>query len=125
MELTVAAASLVSLSSITFDYRWLNNSGANQGAGHPSLFDITVNGVVYDSQQATGNNPIGSIAFTEAKALLTGLNTVVITASEVDGPGNNIGIDNLVFNGTVIPEPSAALLLGLGALGLVARRRRT
>jgi hypothetical protein len=33
--------------------------------------------------------------------------------------------DNIVVNVGVIPEPSAFALLGLGTVGLVARRRRT
>jgi MYXO-CTERM domain-containing protein len=33
------------------------------------------------------------------------------------------GISSMVFNGTVVPEPSAALLGGLGVLGLLRRRR--
>jgi hypothetical protein len=33
------------------------------------------------------------------------------------------GISSMVFNGNVVPEPSAALLGGLGLLGLLGRRR--
>lgn len=32
--------------------------------------------------------------------------------------------DNLVLNGTVVPEPSSMLLLGPGSLALILRRRR-
>ncbi len=32
---------------------------------------------------------------------------------------------NLTYVGTVVPEPSSALLLGLGSLGLLARRKRS
>ncbi len=35
-----------------------------------------------------------------------------------------IAIDNVVLNGSVVPEPSSALLLGVSALILLTRRRR-
>lgn len=43
------------------------------------------------------------------------------------GNGNHVAIDNFTVNSSVagVPEPSSALLLGLGALGVVSRRKRT
>ncbi len=36
---------------------------------------------------------------------------------------DDTGVDYIELNFTVIPEPSTALLLGLGLVGLVTRRR--
>jgi hypothetical protein len=37
---------------------------------------------------------------------------------------DNIQIRNTAFNGVAVPEPTSVALLGIGALGLIARRRR-
>ncbi|WP_411825241.1 PEP-CTERM sorting domain-containing protein [Luteolibacter sp. AS25] len=55
--------------------------------------------------------------------------TLYVTARSPDGGGGNpqrMGILNVGFDITVdvIPEPSSAALLGLGALGLLLRRKR-
>jgi len=41
------------------------------------------------------------------------------------GSTNFTGFGEIVVSATPIPEPSSALLLGLGALGMVVRRKRT
>ncbi|MDQ8206306.1 PEP-CTERM sorting domain-containing protein [Coraliomargarita sp. SDUM461003] len=51
---------------------------------------------------------------------------IVFTTTNGADSGNNTGVDSFTVSGTAIPEPSAAaLLLGLAACGLVARRRRS
>ena len=52
------------------------------------------------------------------------LNWDGLTSLTVSGTADP-GLDNMVFNGSAVPEPSSALLLGLGAFGLVSRRRRS
>jgi PEP-CTERM motif len=37
---------------------------------------------------------------------------------------SSVAWERLVFVGTPVPEPSSAILIGLGSLGIVARRRR-
>lgn len=125
-EFTLASGTTVTLTDIFFNYAALTNSGASQGTNFRAQnFDISVNGSAFDDQkQTTAVN--GSLAFTDSVAFNPGLNSVTITASEVSGAGYNMGIDNLSFEGdlTVIPEPSALVLGGLGLCALVGRRRR-
>lgn len=40
------------------------------------------------------------------------------------GLNNNIILNDITLNGSVVPEPSTGILLGLGALALTLRRRR-
>ncbi|WP_018969846.1 PEP-CTERM sorting domain-containing protein [Rubritalea marina] len=42
----------------------------------------------------------------------------------LDGANEYIGIDNIRINADAIPEPSSSMLFGLGALGMIARRKR-
>lgn len=51
--------------------------------------------------------------------------TLFVEAAQGDGPaGNNTGFDEFVLNGTVIPEPSSALLIGLASSMCLLRRRK-
>lgn len=51
--------------------------------------------------------------------------TVEITVDTTYTRGQNASMDNLVLSGTVVPEPSIALLAGLGLSGLMVRRKRS
>lgn len=123
-ELVFNGGSTGILSSVAFDYAGLNNSGGTQGTNfRPQNFDITVNGTAFDIQrQTTAVN--GNLTFTGTAALTQGSNFIEIISSEVSGPGYNMGIDNLSFGGTVVPEPSVLALCGLGAFAAARRRRQ-
>ena len=123
-EITLDTGLTGTLEAIAFDYAALTNSGTSQGTNfRPQNFDILVNGVAFDVQkQTTAVN--GEISFADTAALVTGLNTIQIISSEVNGPGYNMGIDDLKFYGEVVPEPSSLALLGLGGLLITRRRRR-
>lgn len=125
-EFTLAPLTNVTLSNISFDYAALNNSGGSQGTNfRPQNFDLAVNGTPFDvEKQTTAVN--GSLTFADSAVFNEGLNSVTITSSEVNGPGYNMAIDNLSFEGdlTVIPEPSVAGLGGNALLAFLTRRRK-
>ena len=74
----------------------------------------------YDSSVDAGDLFSVNGGFTATPAQITQLSILPDGAHAVPYNG-----DQLILNLTSIPEPSSALLLGLGALSLGARRRRT
>ena len=72
------------------------------------------------------NVGLGNVAtFTDnsTRRAFTGL-TAVNTSVTLTMSGGGAGLAGVQFSGTAIPEPSSAVLLGLGALGLLAHRTR-
>jgi hypothetical protein len=128
-SLTVATGFTADLTGISFDFDSRNSSGNLQGIAQIRniVFDITINGSAYDSQQGGDVTGIADHAaiFTETLSLGEGVHTLVITADGT-GPGVFTSIDDLSINGSVnaIPEPSFAALLGLSGLALLIRRRK-
>jgi len=115
------------LTTISFNFQGLTNTGANQTGGQAVPFFITVNGNAFDITKSTPTTPSGSLSFSDTESLITGTNTVVISTDFYTNSGGwNIGIDDLQFEGaiTAIPEPSSALLIGLAGLGFLGFRRR-
>lgn len=127
--------STVQIDNVSLDAFTLNNGGAVQGVGRD--LDISVSltdasdtslGVLSIDDvflQAAPAPPQPTPVLFETGGLMVpaGDYNMRLTFSADNLVGNNAGFDNLTVNGSVIPEPSASLLLLLGAaLGL--RRRR-
>jgi hypothetical protein len=135
IPLTVGA-SAIDLDDVTINFESYNGSGFSKV---PTNFapanNVTVE--IRDSLNvllATQN--LGQVSGPTADAWIgtynnTSFSTLTLAAGQTyslkittggDG-GNNFSIDSFVINGALVPEPSAALLGGLGLLVLLRRRR--
>ncbi|MFT5107258.1 MAG: hypothetical protein ACI8XO_002495 [Verrucomicrobiales bacterium] len=141
VNLTVASGSTVALSDVTFNY-WAVNGGQNENVGRRSDFTVTLISPtatlleavtvadVIGGNTVIPNDPLVTATFTAPISLTApGTYTLEIKGGDFVGfneTGNHTGIDNLSINGVVgtIPEPSSVMLVGLGLVGLVTRRRR-
>ncbi len=122
----------IDLVSFALDYRAINNSGIDQNTG-------TARSAIYTLEIFSGTTSLGSFFDTvtdsgpandRAVIDLSSLDPLaadtnyrfVLTVSSTATAGNNVAIDNLDLTGTLIPEPSFALL-GLSGAVLLLRRR--
>ncbi len=112
---------------LTFDFDWAANSTGYEDA---DFFDISINGesIFNVSGDALESGPfVDNFAgpTLDISAFDDSLLDIVVTFSTSAG-GEDIGFDNLLVSGTVIPEPSSIVLAGLGgvALAVVGLRKR-
>jgi hypothetical protein len=68
-----------------------------------------------------GGNPSGTLTYSFDDAVTS---AELFIGFEADGTGDHWTLDNVSFDGTVVPEPSTTALLGLGGLALILRRRK-
>ena len=138
VSLAVSSGSTVTLTDVSFNY-WAINSG--QAANDNRRSDFTVSLInpsavtvatvdITDSHFFTiSGSPLVTATFSSAMLLSDpGTYTLRIKGGDflgVNETGTHTAIDNLSINGTfeAVPEPSAALLGGLGLLALLRRRR--
>jgi hypothetical protein len=83
------------------------------GGGAPGTWSSTTYNALY-----TNSVNLGAVADSAASVVIRFVNTNS-TASSASGANR---IDNILVNGTLVPAPGAAALVGLA--GLIARRRR-
>ncbi len=125
-----------SIDSLHFDYKMRQSAPdgividyVSGGLGPASTMIATVSGQTWDGSYVSGAVDYPDFDFTLGSALsdteLADGESAVFTLTFTGGSGNSSGVlDNLAFQGAVVvPEPSAALVGGLGALMLLRRRR--
>jgi hypothetical protein len=102
---------------------YLQSSVGGFGTGNPV---ITGTGNTA-TQNTLGISAASSASFDLSAPAFQGLSTITFQVRFSDSVGNNNGelarFDDFTLNGTVVPEPSAAFLGGLGLLALLRRRR--
>lgn len=104
-------------SLISFDIAFSTDGGATFGtAVAASTLGIT-DFVIWDGSSTTAQNKTFS-------STQSGVNAIQFSNVVNNGDSTRLGIAEIRFGGTaVIPEPSSAILSGLGALLLLRRRR--
>ena len=78
------------------------------------------------TQNVAGTSAASSASFDLSAPAFQGLSTITFQVRFADTTNSNGDLarfDNFTVNGTVVPEPSAAVLGGLGMLALLRRRR--
>ena len=137
VSLTVSSGSTVTLTDVTFNAWSLSGSQAQNpdkkldftvSLINPSAATIATVNITDFISGLTAGSPLVTATFSSAMPLSApGTYTLSIRGGDflgLDESGNHTAIDNLSINGTVaVPEPSAALLGGLGLLALLRRRR--
>lgn len=110
--LTLLFGSLIS----SFSLDASRSNGSSDGT-------ITIEALLNGSSVGTDSEALGSINTWSTLSLAGSFDEIRITGT---GTGfHPFGIDNIVFNGTAVPEPGtwAMMLLGFGAVGFAMRRR--
>lgn len=122
-SLNIPAGTTLDLDSVTFDYRKATTSGNLRWIA----FDTSEDSGIIFSDLGVVRNGFESANIDLSGATYQGLTGSVTFNWYTGGQGSgDIDVDTIIISGTqnIIPEPSATLLSGLAALGLVLRRRR-
>ncbi|MDE0835528.1 MAG: hypothetical protein OSA84_04170 [Akkermansiaceae bacterium] len=114
---TITAASGYSFFLDSFSFQARSTSAA------PADIGFTVSATSYDFASSYSNDSMITNISNPALGL-TGLTSAVISIQGWNSSGSSeLQLDNLIASGTVIPEPSAAILGAIGMLALLRRRR--
>jgi hypothetical protein len=124
----------VELTDVTLDWQHFNNGGALQSVSRDVDWTLTVHGSssgVIGTAMATGiggTSGVETISFDSP--LLLGYEEsyhLELLAEGATTDGNNTGLDGLIIQGNIVPEPSTATMLlcavAFAPLGLLRRRR--
>ena len=137
-SLTFTTTDVLDLVDFNVDFHAISGGGADQGSATKNG-DFTFR--LFDGSGTGGTNLFtglkDNLAETsgalgaEASYDLSGLADLAVGTYTLqiqveagnETLGNNWAMDDISFNANVVPEPSSTMLLGLGTLGLMSRRR--
>lgn len=95
----------------------------NRLAGPDLLINFQEAGATAGASPPAGNQ--SATAFLNSPVVITSGETKTFTVNFNSGFLNSgHSLNNITLNGTVVPEPTAGIMLGLGAIALAVRRRR-
>ena len=92
--------------------------------GYLSIFDVLPSGTGFNSAPEVDGTEVTS-TFAEFSSGIAGTGSTldIRITWDLDSGDEDLAIDDLVVSG-VIPEPASLVLLGLGGLSLLGRKRR-
>jgi len=135
IDLALDAGTLaIDLTSFSIRTNYTSNSGATQTANRTINLAVAIEGSASGSLGSSdidhtdpggGTGTVASIDLSGFRLDNTETYTLTFTASSADGPGVNMNFDDLAIAGDItVPEPGSLVLLGLGGLAVLRRRRR-
>lgn len=129
----VVSSGSIDITTLDFSINHFQNTGVGQGNNSPKSdyraeLIGSVSGLVANDSVLNIGGAYAGGSYADSLDLTTTIDdtetwTLRIYADYTGGVGNNVGFDSFALNGTVVPEPSSALLGVAGGLLLLRRRR--
>ncbi|MGA0899005.1 MAG: PEP-CTERM sorting domain-containing protein [Luteolibacter sp.] len=129
---TNSTADVYDLDALSFDFFW--EPGGN-GSERGAMYVMSDRSAYADGNEllsfakeatdATTSNVLADLSSLSSLGAGSSIEFRLYFSDNANNTSPIFRVDNVTVNGTVVPEPSSALLGGLGALLLLRRRRQT